>query len=72
MTTSTIRASRHPGAHEHVCTVCCGLVSQHGKECSCGCAIFFIPLCCEGCNCRSYEDAHDMTPFSAEGETFSK
>lgn len=43
----------------HVCTECGLTVEEHSEVCECGCGSRFFPaLCCEGCDCRSFEDAH--------------
>lgn len=42
---------------EHICTVCFLPVEQHDSECDLGCH-HFPPLCCQGCGCGSFEEAH--------------
>ena len=42
----------------HVCTACFRDMTEHDELCSCGCGRFFPALCCPGCACHSYEDAH--------------
>ena len=47
------------GHEVHVCTVCFADSANHDSECPCGCASYLSPLCCPGCDCRSYEEAHE-------------
>ncbi len=49
---------------EHICTVCFRPVEDHDSKCDCG-IVHFPPLCCAGCECGSFEDAH-------KGETESE
>lgn len=48
---------------QHLCTVCYRPAAQHSSACDCGCGATFgpLPLCCEGCMCESFEDAHNNT-----------
>lgn len=42
----------------HVCTICGQPSGDHDSDCDvCDCA-HFPPLCCPGCDCGSFEDAH--------------
>ncbi len=44
---------------EHICTECFSFASQHEEACEVdGCEGHWPPLCCRGCDCRSFEDAH--------------
>jgi hypothetical protein len=54
---------------EHICGVCHQPISSHRGQCRCGCEGHYLPaLCCEGCPCRSFEDAHrDAADSSAKG-----
>lgn len=40
----------------HACSQCGGTVEQHPEMCEVGC-MHFPPLCCPGCDCRSFETA---------------
>lgn len=42
----------------HICDQCYQPANEHDEECPCGCGAFLMPLCCPGCGCRSFEDAH--------------
>lgn len=42
----------------HVCTVCIQVAVSHPSECDCG-ERHWPALCCLGCDCRSYEAAHE-------------
>lgn len=45
----------------HVCTVCFSLAENHPEE-GCDCGVSHFPaLCCPGCDCGSYEEAHITT-----------
>ncbi len=44
-------------AEQHFCTVCFCSVESHNEDCEWGCR-HYPPLCCQGCSCRSNEDAH--------------
>lgn len=53
----------------HECTVCLGSMEVHKHECDCDQCYdekedrgktFFPALCCEGCDCRSFEEAHEL------------
>ena len=44
---------------QHYCSVCSRSAGQHSEDCPCGCGeSFLMPLCCPGCDCGSFEDAH--------------
>lgn len=49
----------------HFCTVCINRASDHPEDCTdrrCG-QRHWPALCCPGCECRSFEDAHpDLSP----------
>lgn len=48
----------------HTCTVCHGPAFAHPEKCplthSDGSDRHFPPLCCPGCECRSFEEAHSL------------
>lgn len=57
----------------HRCTVCGSSSRRHPEQCDCGCGEFFWPaLCCEGCGCGSFEEAHrardEMRAEVAQGQ----
>jgi hypothetical protein len=43
---------------EHICEICFRSSDEHPTECGNGngCS-HWPPLCCEGCSCRSFEEA---------------
>ena len=41
----------------HICTVCYMASRRHSERCDCG-VNHWPPLCCPGCDCHSYENAH--------------
>lgn len=41
----------------HLCTVCFQPLEHHPETCELECR-HFPPLCCRGCQCRSFEEAH--------------
>ena len=53
---------------EHTCGVCFMPALSHESRCPCGCGDFFSPLCCEGCGCESYEDAHRAAEPDSDGK----
>lgn len=52
------------GEEVHICEVCLSPSIEHSQSCPCGCATFLSPLCCPGCPCGSYEEAHEPTQRS--------
>lgn len=48
----------------HLCTVCLGDCNEHSERCDAAeCpdgARHWPPLCCPGCDCRSYEEEHEV------------
>lgn len=55
---------------DHICTVCFQSFRAHRAKCDCGCGRGFLgALCCEGCDCGSYEEAH---PKERDGEQEKK
>jgi hypothetical protein len=42
----------------HLCTVCGKSGEDHGERCGCCDELFWPPLCCPGCDCGAFEDAH--------------
>lgn len=43
----------------HYCTVCCRPLEAHREACDCGRELSYFPaLCCPGCDCGSWEEAH--------------
>jgi hypothetical protein len=53
---------------QHICTICGHPVEDHPSKCTCGCEqTFFVPTCCPGCDCLSFEEAHSP-PWPSEYE----
>lgn len=43
----------------HICTVCSQQGDDHTDDCPGDCGLrYWPPLCCKGCDCGSYEQAH--------------
>lgn len=43
----------------HWCTVCGRAAPDHAESCQGACEFdHFPPLCCPGCHCESFEEAH--------------
>ncbi len=43
----------------HECGECYRPMTAHAERCDCGCGRNFFPaLCCPGCRCGSFEEAH--------------
>jgi hypothetical protein len=42
---------------EHICTVCHQPSHRHDEECNLGCR-HYPALCCQGCRCGSFDEAH--------------
>lgn len=60
--------ARFPGEHE--CGVCYGYVHEHQEQCFEGepwheYHHHIPPLCCQGCGCGSFEEAHPTAPHFA-------
>ena len=55
----------------HLCDVCCASSDAHSQHCDSElCEDWhWPPLCCPGCLCGSYEEAHGLpTPFNLANE----
>jgi hypothetical protein len=49
----------------HTCTACFRARDLHPETCDCG-EKHFPPLCCPGCDCRSFERAHPAPKDASE------
>lgn len=53
---------------DHACTQCFRSFTVHPEECQRGCR-HFPPLCCPGCDCGSFERAHEETEEERRNRT---
>lgn len=53
---------------DHTCTVCFQSFEKHGESCEYCEAKHWPPLCCAGCDCGSFEQAHPDAECECCGE----
>ena len=54
--------------YDHICEECSRSMFAHDEECDCG-GRHDPPLCCPGCPCNSYHDAHAAEAKRLRGES---
>ena len=54
----------------HICTVCFQPSDRHDERCIYCVRVHWPPLCCKGCDCKSFEHQHLLSTHSSkDGES---